>query len=337
VATVCRVTLRRLLAGLLTAALLVPAVLVTLARALDLPGGLWVRLTAFTPHAGLLYLAAAVVLLLTWLRGHGGIAVRVLTVLSFVGLGLHVYWASGPFVGSGAGDAEAAGHGRVHVMTANLRFGQADAAQLVGLVVAHDVDVLVVEEVTPQSVAGMRSAGLDQVLPHHAGRPSSRSTHGTMVFSRTPLRHVRRLSTTFNSYSLDVALRGPKGMLHLLAVHPHPPTGDIRGWHAEQTVVRRAAAGLSGPAVIAGDLNATMDHASLRELQGRGYDDAATQARSGWQPTWPSSGIVSPLGIDVPSLVAIDHVMARGLRATRTQAFPIEGTDHRALLAILAR
>jgi endonuclease/exonuclease/phosphatase (EEP) superfamily protein YafD len=334
---VCRVKLRWLVLGLVVAVLLVPAVLITLARVLDLPGGLWVRLTAFTPHAALLYLAAAVVLLLTWLRGHGGIAVRVLAVVSVVGLGLHVYWASGPFVGSGADAAEAAGHGRVHVMTANLRFGQADTAQLVGLVVAHDVDLLVVEEVTPQAVAGMKSAGLGRVLPHQAGSASPRTTHGTMVFSRTRLSHVHRLSTKFNSYSLDVALGGPKGTLHLLAVHPHPPTGDIRGWHAEQTVVRRAAAGLSSPAVIAGDLNATMDHASLRELQGRGYDDAATQARSGWQPTWPSSGIVSPLGMDVPSLVAIDHVMARGLRATRTQTFPIEGTDHRPLLAMLSR
>jgi endonuclease/exonuclease/phosphatase (EEP) superfamily protein YafD len=337
VATVCRVRLRWLLVGLLTAALLVPAVLITLARALDLSAGLWVRLTAFTPHAALLYLAAAVVLLLAWLRGRGGVVVRVLAVLALVGLGLHVYWASGPFVGTGSGAAEAAGKGRVNVMTANLRFGGADTAQLVGLVVAHDVDVLVVEEVTPEAAAEMRSAGIDRVLPHHAGRPSPRTPRGTMVFSRTRLSHVRRLGTEFNSYSLDVALRAPKGTLHLLAVHPHPPTGAIRDWHTEQNVVIRAAAGLTGPAVIAGDLNATMDHASLRDLQGRGYDDAATQARSGWQPTWPSSGIVSALGVGVPSLVAIDHVMSRGLRATSTQSYPVAGTDHRALLASLAR
>jgi endonuclease/exonuclease/phosphatase (EEP) superfamily protein YafD len=256
-------------------------------------------------------------------------------VLCLVGLGVHAYWASGPFVGSSG--AEAAGRGHVHVMTANLRFGQADTAQLVGLVVSHDVDVLVLEEVTPPAVAGLRSAGLDRVLPHHAGRAAPGNPRGTMVFSRTRLSNVRRLATEFDSYSLDVALGGPRAKLHLLAVHPHPPTGDIRGWHADQVVVRRAAAGLSGPSVIAGDLNATMDHASLRELAGRGYDDAATQATSRWQPTWPSAGIVSPLGIDVPSLVAIDHVMARGLRATHTSTYQIDGTDHRALLAALAR
>jgi hypothetical protein len=80
-----------------------------------------------------------------------------------------------------------------------------------------------------------------------------------------------------------------------------------------------------------------MDHDSLRDLAGRGYDDAATETRSGWEPTWPSEGVVSPLGIDVPSLVAIDHVMSRGLQATHTATYPIAGSDHRALLATLAR
>ena len=261
--------------------------------------------------------------------------VRVLAVLCLLGLAVHAYWASGPFVGSSA--AEAAGHGRVQVMTSNLRFGEANTAQLVGLVVSNDVDVLVLEEVTPSALAGLESAGLGRVLPHRAGRPAPGTPRGTMVFSRTRLSHVHRLPTAFGSYSLDVTLGAPRGRLHLLAVHPRPPKGDIGHWHADQAVVRRAAAGLSGPSVIAGDLNATMDHAPLRELAGRGYDDAATQATSGWQPTWPSSGIVSPLGLDVPSMVAIDHVMARGPRATRTTTFPLEGTDHRVLLATLAR
>ena len=236
---------------------------------------------------------------------------------------MHAYWASGPFVGTSP--AEAAGGGRVQVMTANLRFGEADTAQLVEVVVSHDVDVLVLEEVTPPALAGLESAGLDRVLPHRAGRPAPGTPRGTMVFSRTRLSHVHRLATRFDSYSLDVSLAGPRGTLHLLAVHPRPPKGDIRHWHDDQAVVRRAAAGLSGPSVIAGDLNATMDHAPLRELAGRGYDDAATQATSGWQPTWPSAGIVSPLGLDVPSLVAIDHVMARGPRATAHHDVPARG------------
>ncbi len=327
--------LRWLLVGLLTALVLVPALLIFIARALDLPGGLWVRLVAFTPYAALLFLAAAVLLLLVWLTGHGGVLVRVLTVLCLVGVGVVTYWASGPYVGSGPADA--AGHAKIRVMTSNLRVGGADTAQVVQIAVSQDVDVLVLEEVTPSALAGLEQAGLTKAFPHHAGAPVAGSPRGTMVFSRGPIRHVKPVPTRFASYSLDVALGGGRGTLHLLAVHPHPPTGDISGWHADQLVVRKAAVGLAQPTVIAGDFNATMDHASMRDLAGRGYDDAATQARSGWQPTWPSAGMVSLASIDVPSLVAIDHVMARGLRATHTSTYPIDGTDHRALVATLVR
>ena len=326
--------LRWVLVGLMTALLLVPALLISTARALDLPGGLWVRLVAFTPYAALLFLAAAVLLLLVWLTGHGGVVVRVLTVLCLVGVGVVVYWAHGPYVGSRPADA--AGRAKIRVMTSNLRVGGGDTAQVVQLAVSQDVDVLVLEEVTPAALAGLTQAGLTKAFPHHAGAPVAGS-RGTMVFSHGPIRHVKPVPTRFASYSLDVGLGSGRGTLHLLAVHPHPPTGDIGGWHADQALVRRAAAGLSRPAVIAGDFNATMDHASMRELAGRGYDDAATQARSGWQPTWPSAGMVSLASIDVPSLVTIDHVMARGLRATHTSTYPIDGTDHRALVATLAR
>ena len=101
--------------------------------------------------------------------------------------------------------------------------------------------------------------------------------------------------------------------------------------------VRRSAGGLAGPTVVAGDLNATMDHAPMRELVGRGFRDAATEARSRWQPTWPSAGMVSRFGVTVPPLLAIDHVLVdEGLRAVATRSYPVPGTDHRALVATLS-
>ena len=93
--------------------------------------------------------------------------------------------------------------------------------------------------------------------------------------------------------------------------------------------------------MIVGDLNATMDHAPMRELVGRGFRDAATEARSRWQPTWqptwPSAGVVARFGVTVPPLVAIDHVLvAEGLRALATRTYPVRGTDHLALVATLS-
>ncbi len=63
--------LRWLLLGVLTTLVLVPALLLTTARLLDLPGGTWVRLVAFTPYALVLYAAALLLLLLAWWRGRG--------------------------------------------------------------------------------------------------------------------------------------------------------------------------------------------------------------------------------------------------------------------------
>jgi hypothetical protein len=74
----------------------------------------------------------------------------------------------------------------------------------------------------------------------------------------------------------------------------------------------------------------------MRELEGRGFADAAEQANSGWQPTWPASGEMSVLGVPVPSMLAIDHVLlTEELVATHTRSVTIPDTDHRALLATL--
>ena len=326
--------LRWLLLSVLLVVTLVPAGLVTVARLLDLTGGTWVRLVSFTPYAGVLYALALLPLLLVAIRGRGfarGTA-RCLGVVAGVGLLMHAYWASGPFLGTSA--AQASGGDRLHVMTSNLLLGNADATQVVNVARGHDVDLLVLEEVTPQALTELRSAGMRHAFPHRAGRAEP-GTHGTMVFSAYPLQKVRRLDTAFGSYGMDVRL--PGGRVHLLAVHPRPPIGDVMQWRTDHRAIRQAARGRPGRTMIVGDLNATMDHAPLRELVGRGYDDAATRATSGWQPTWPAAGEVSRFGIPVPSLLTIDHVfLSAGLRAVSTESVTIEGTDHRALVATVA-
>lgn len=327
--------LRWLLFSLLLSVLLVPAGLITFARLSDLPGGTWVRLVTFTPYAGALYALALLPLLWVGLRGRRfarGLA-RSLAVVAVLGLLLHAYWASGPFIGSSP--AEASSGRPLRVMTSNLRLGQADATEVLDVAVDRDVDLLVLEEVTPQALAGLRAAGIGHVFDHSAGHAAP-GPAGTMVFSTHPLRHVRRLDTRFGSYEMDVRL--PRASVHLLAVHPRPPIGDVTEWRADQRAIRQGARGRQGSTLIVGDFNATMDHAPLRELVGRGYDDAATEARSGWQPTWPSAGEVSGFGVAVPSMIPIDHVfLSVGLRALRTESVTIDGTDHRALVATVTR
>ena len=82
--------------------------------------------------------------------------------------------------------------------------------------------------------------------------------------------------------------------------------------------------------MLAGDFNATLDHADLRDLLDRGYRDAAEQAGVGLRPTWPA-------GKDLlPALVTIDHVLAdRRVRVISARSVAIPGSDHRGVLTEL--
>lgn len=327
--------LRWLLLGLVVLGLLVPALTLTGVRFLDPVSGTGVRLVAFTPLALALYAAAVLPLLLAWWRGRRGwrVLAKTLLVGCLVGVLVHAFWASGPYVGSAT--AEAGGRTGLRVMTANLKLGEANPSRVVEAAVQHGVDVLVLEEVTPSALGGMQAAGLGTAFPHSAGEPAA-GARGTMVLSTHRITHVRRLGTAFGSYAMDVHVAGAP--VHLLAVHSRPPVGDAQGWLEDQATLRREAVGLDGPTVLAGDFNATLDHRSMRELEGRGFDDAVVQARSRWEPTWPSAGEVSVLGLQVPSLLQIDHVLVNSaLHARATQSVTIDGTDHRAVLAVLAR
>ena len=326
--------IRWLVLGVAVVGLLVPAFMLTGARILEPGGGRGIRLVSFTPYAIGLYALAVVLLLLvlargrgTWRRVGGWSGVLVLLLL-----GLHVLWVSEMYVG--ATDDAARPRATFTVMTANLLRGDADPTRVVQLAREHDVDICVLSEITARAQSAIERAGLAKALPHSAGEAGP-GVSGTMIFSAREMSAVTPLDTSLRGFSLDVEMA--RRTVHLIAVHPAPPTGDASQWRADHATIRRDAGAASGPTVIAGDLNATRDHQPLRELSGRGFEDAAEQANSGWQPTWPASGEVALLGVPVPPLLSIDHVLVHdGLSVIDTEAVSIPGTDHRALFATLA-
>jgi len=321
--------------------LLAPAVGLSVLRALDPANATAVRLVSFAPLALLLYavaLAVCVLVLVTGrLRNQDGDSensprpVGVLALLCVVGLALHAWWLAPQF--TGANPPAASGVEPVRVLTVNLLKGEADGTSVVEEAVQADVDVLVVEEVTPAVLATMETAGLSQAFPQRAGEPRD-GVPGTMVFTTGTISAPTNLHTTFGSWSVDIELA--QGSVRLFAVHPYPPIQDTGHWRADLETLTAAVAERH-PDLVAGDFNATADHREFRDLLAAGLRDTAERTNAGWQPTWPAGGAVTVLGVPLPRLVQIDHVLVGSRLTSRSMStVAIDGTDHRGVLAEVA-
>lgn len=235
----------------------------------------------------------------------------------------------GPRTAAAAGPA-------MTVMVQNLEYG--DPLQLADRAIRSGADLLVITDAGADTVQPLRSTELTRVLPYSVGlRPWG--PEGSVVFSRYPIEERKRISDGGDSRAVTV--RTPElGELEVLALHPRPPYQN--GWAADWERITRfvsasyATDGRLGerPLVVAGDLNATLDHAPLRQLQAWGFTDAVTQRRLGFQPTWPAPGAVRRFGVPVPPLVQIDHVLTSpALAVTDFVTYANPGSDHLGLVA----
>lgn len=319
-----------LLHGALVLLLGLPALMLTLARPWDTTVGAVIRLQAFAPLGVPLY-AVVVVLCLAgaFLQAHGRRTPLLLgALMALIGLGVHLWWFSPQLLGDRPEAAE--GARTLTVMTANLYANKGDPTQLVEEAARAQVDVLVVSEITEWALSRMDDAGLAELLPNRIGTPEG-GVAGTMVFANERLGTPERLPTAFQGWRVEV------GSLTMLAVHPVAPvdpTGPDQ-WREEHDAILTEAVE-SGADIVAGDLNAAPDHAVLRALEEAGFRDSAELVNEGWQPTWPANnaGVISWL----PPVVRIDHVLVGSeLTATASRTMEIDGTDHLAVVAELAR
>jgi endonuclease/exonuclease/phosphatase family metal-dependent hydrolase len=305
--------------------LAVPAVLLTVARAFDSDNGTMIRIEAFTPLALPVYAVLLVLLAFGAARRHGGRKPRVVAAaLALAGLVVHLWW----FAPQVTGDNPAPNQGaqRITVMNANLYEGHADAQDVVDAVRDNHVDILVLEEITPQLLEQMDGLGLAELLPDRVGEPDY-MVAGTMILANRSLTDHVRLRTTFQGWEAKF------GRITVLGVHPVAPV-DPAGWRADHAEIL-AQAEADHADLIVGDLNATPDHDVLRRLDDAGYRDAAELSNEGWQPTWPANHVgIFPL---LPALIRIDHVLVGdSLASLGTHTVDIGGTDHLALVATVA-
>ena len=99
-------------------------------------------------------------------------------------------------------------------------------------------------------------------------------------------------------------------------------------WRADLRALPRATP-RGAVRILAGDFNATLDHAEFRRVLDRGYEDAADELGDGLRATWPANGRLT-----LP--VTIDHVLADERCGVRDlEVIDLPGSDHRAVLVEL--
>ncbi len=326
----------RIVAAVVALGILAGSVVLTLARVLDSESEPLVLAASFVPWAIVGYLVALVILcLLLWHRPWGRVrrGMMIAASVCLIGLGLHVWWLAPAYVGE-----HPSGKPDLTVLELNMLKGRADPSDTAAAIARGHPDLVVLTEVTPEALAALAGAGAVEgtsPLPHLAGHALP-GADGVVVASRFPLSVEGTLVMTHPGYLVRVQAPQP---FDVLAVHTAQPALDIRAWRRDQDTIVREVGSLGGPRLVVGDLNATLDHPGPRRLLADGMVDAARQANSGWQPTWPSPDAVDVHGLPAPfGLVAIDHVlMSTHFSAVSTSTAVVRRTDHLALIARLVR
>lgn len=238
--------------------------------------------------------------------------------------------------GLGAGHPVVAGDerdGDITVLTANVRgerAGEETVSAVVDLVISSGADVVALPEGQPvvdEVVAQLAGRGESfQVFPAFGAGPN----RGTALLVAESLGTYREVDGPVGGVRVvPVDGDGPP----IAAVHPTslPPdaTADLEKWRSEGSQVQELLQTMTG-GIVAGDMNATLDHEQLRET-GR-YVDAGSAAGVGGYGTFPSS-LPGVLG------TAIDHVLVdRGRFTVRAGAVvDVPGTDHRAVVVRVAQ
>ena len=292
----------------------------TVIRLLGLERG-WplVPLLAFTPWVAALALVAAVI---------GAVLRRRLFALVAGACAFVLAVAIAPRLVPNRAPADAPGV-RLRVLAANVAGNPAAADDFVALLRRLRPDVVSVVELSPEVVRAYDAAGMPSVMPQRVLRARP-GFDGTGLYARLPLRIAPGPEAT--TFAITAAAASPRGAapLELFAVHVQAPTspGEASDWKRDLRALPPTGDG--GLRVLAGDFNATLDHAELRRLLDRGYRDAAEQAGSALRTTWSTEA--SPL----PPTVTIDHVLAdRRVRVASARPVTLPGSDHKGLLAEL--
>ncbi|MEU4486197.1 endonuclease/exonuclease/phosphatase family protein [Streptomyces purpurascens] len=214
----------------------------------------------------------------------------------------------------------------LRVLTSNVEFGQGTGS-LVAAVRREKPDIVFVQECDYDCDARLKK-DLSQGYPHRSAVEGGGS-EGSVILSRFALRPTDGVPATMGMPGAIADVDGHAVRFQL--AHPMPPLpGQVDLWKRELGAVRAAAVTDRGtPLVLAGDFNASQDHAAFRRILDTGLRDASRLDGADRTATWPAR--------TAPTLGAqIDHVLvSRDFAARDTRVLDLADTDHRSVITDL--
>lgn len=318
----------------------------------------WIRFLSWTGTAGVLgYTAVRLFGLETgWLLSTTVAFVPYFVIAALAGAGLQAalrHWPAAAVTGLAvvalaavlvprivADEQPPARGAELTVMSVNLYVGHTDLGKVIDLVEEHRPDLLSLQELTPAAVQGLAELGIGKLLPYSLVEPGELAV-GTGLYATHPLTRIESVGRNgiFHQIGAEVDVDGEA--IRFMAVHTAAPASPERIplWEEDFASLPRPDGGT--PWILAGDFNATLDHANLRELIGAGFVDAAEAVGKGLDTTWRpiDGGYLN--GLVRPPAVALDHVLAEegiAVRAFAVLDMSFNGTvgsDHAPVLAHL--
>ncbi len=223
----------------------------------------------------------------------------------------------------------------VTVLAANLCRTLVDAEAQAQAVLATDADIVLLTEVAATTVAALEAAGLARQWPH-VSDDRDEGYFGSLVASRHPIaaKGTGNLGGR-RGQVIDLDVDGTA--LRVVPVHTQAPIfdDDVAVWEATIAANASLADGAPGPAILAGDWNATGGHRAYRRaLADHGLVDAQARRGRRWWPTWPVD--LPVFGLPLPAVLTLDHVVVTAdVAILGLERITVPGTDHRALRAAL--
>lgn len=217
------------------------------------------------------------------------------------------------------------------LVTANVLYENPSISLLAADLVSLDADAVFLQEITPAVLKKLQASALwteykyRQLSPHEG-------FDGAAIFSRYPIVSGKEIPVA-GYPMLEADIRTPAGVVRVINVHAVAPlsTAGASTWRRQFAALAGIAKATSTPLVLAGDFNATLDHAPLERLVASGLRDAFVEAGVGTGATWPRWP--GP----IPPVMRLDHVLvSESVSVVSIVEQTSIGSDHRRLFVRLA-